>query len=87
MLQLGSVVVAKFAGGNNAAGQLGEAAPLPMLLGEFYQSLRQDQMGVIMQALDMAQKIMFMEIVNLVRPPDKGSGQQQPPGGVNGAPR
>ena len=89
VLQLGSVVVAKFAAGNDAAAQLGEAAPLPMLIGEFYQSLRQDQMGALMQLLDMAQKIMFMQIVDLVRPPNKGAGGPQqgqpPPGGVNGA--
>ena len=85
MLQLGSVVVAKFASGNDAAGQLGEGAPLPMLIGEFYQSLRQDQIGTLMQMLDMAQKIMFMEIVNMVRPPDKG--EARPPGPPNGGAR
>jgi hypothetical protein len=86
LLQLGTVVAAKIGTSNDAA-QLGEATPLAMLLGEFYQSLRQDQLGVLMQTLDMAQKIMFMEIVNLVRPPDKGAGGPQqgqpPPGGVN----
>ena len=90
VLQLGSVVVAKFASGNEAAAQLGEASPLSMLIGEFYQSLRQDQLSVLMQTLDMAQKIMFMEIVNLVRPPDKGDGRSQglpPAGGVNGGAR
>ena len=87
LLQLGTVVAAKIGTGNDAA-QLGGATPLAMLIGEFYQSLRQDQLGVLMQTLDMAQKIMFMEIVNLVRPPDKGEGgpqQGQPPPGVNGA--
>jgi len=86
VLQLGSVVVAKFAAGNEGAAQLGEAAPLPMLLGDFYQSLRQEQLNVLMQTLDIAQKIMFMEIVNMVRPPDKGPPQQgqSPPGGING---
>jgi len=84
-LQLGSVVIAKI-GAGNAGAQLGEGAPLPMLIGEFYQSLRSDQMNVLMQSLDMAQKIMFMEIVNLVRPPDKGDGKpqgQSPAGGAN----
>ena len=87
LLQLGTVVAAKI-GTNNDAAQLGEATPLAMLLGEFYQSLRQDQLGVLMQTLDMAQKIMFMEVVNLVRPPDKGDGRPQgppPAGGVNAA--
>lgn len=83
LLQLGTVVAAKI-GTNNEPAALGEASPVQMLLGEFYQSLRQDQLGVLMQTLDMAQKIMFMEIVNLVRPPDKSNGQPagqpSPPG-------
>jgi hypothetical protein len=85
LLQLGTVVVAKFgadaAGGGG--GQLGEGAPLPMLLGEFYQSLKQEQLGVLMQTLDMAQKIMFMEIVNMVRPKEPPQQGQAPP--VNGS--
>lgn len=85
MLQLGTVVVSKFAAGNEGAAQLGEAAPLPMLLGEFQQSLRQDQMAALMQILDMGQKIMFMEIWNLVKPPDKGQQGQGPAGAANGA--
>ena len=88
VLQLGSVVVAKFAAGNDPASQLGEAAPLPMLLREFYQSLRQEQLNVLMQTLEMGQKMMFMEIVNMVRPPDNPQqGQSSPggPGGINGA--
>lgn len=86
VLQLGSVVVAKFAAGNEGAAQLGEAAPLPMLLADFQQSLRQDQMGALMQILDMPQKIMFMEIWNMVKPPEKGPQQgQQQHGGANGA--
>lgn len=86
VLQLGSVVVAKFAAGNEGAAQLGEAAPLSILLGDFQQSLRQDQMAALMQILDMSQKIMFMEIWNLVKPPDKDQQQgQAPQGGVNGA--
>lgn len=86
VLQLGSVVVAKFAAGNDGAAQLGEAAPLPMLLAEFYQSLRQEQMTVLMQTLDMGQKIMFMEIVNLAKPKEPQQGPPSP-GGVNGGPR
>lgn len=86
LLQLGTVVAAKIGAGSDGASQLGEGNPLAMLLGEFYQSLRQEQLGVLMQTLDMGQKIMFMEIVNHVRPPDKGQGQsQQPPGGPSGA--
>ena len=87
-LQLGTVVISKFAAGNDGGAQLGEGGPLPMLIGELYQSLRSDQMGTIMQTLDMAQKILFMEIVNLAKPPNQGPQQgQPPPGGVNGAPR
>ena len=55
-----------------------------MLLSEFYTSLRQDQASVIMQTLDMQQKIMFMEIVNLVKPPDQDvKSTPHPSGGVN----
>ena len=88
LLQLGTVVAAKIGTGNEAA-QLGEATPLSMLIGEFYQSLRQDQLGVLMQTLDMAQKIMFMEIVNMVKPPEQTGDPRsanRPPGGVNGVP-
>ena len=88
-LQLGGILVAKFAAGNDGAAQLGEASPLAILIGEFQQSLRPDQMTAIMQILDMPQKINFMEIWNLVKPADKGDGRSQgpPPGGSNGAPR
>jgi len=89
MLQIGSVVVAKFTAGSEGSGQLGSPAPLPMLLAEFYQSLRQEQLAVLMQALDMGQKIMFMEIVNMVKPPapspNKGPQGPGPTGPVNGA--
>jgi hypothetical protein len=81
VLQLGSVVVAKFAAGAEGAAQLGEAGGLPMLLGDFYQSLRQDQLNVLMQTLDMPQKIMFMEIVNMVRPKEPAQ-QGQPSQGA-----
>jgi hypothetical protein len=81
LLQLGTVVVAKFGADGAAGQQLGEGAPLPMLIGEFYQSLRPDQMGVLMQSLDMAQKILFMEIVNMVRPKEPPQQGQSPPGG------
>jgi hypothetical protein len=54
-----------------------------MLIGEFYQSLREDQRMALVQILDMPQKIMFFEIVKLVAPPNQGPGQQ-PPGGAPG---
>ena len=87
LLQLGSVVAAKMVAGNDAAAQLGEATPLAMLIGDFYKSLSPEQMSTLMQTLEMGQKMMFMEIVNLVRPPDNGPPQGQPPGpgGINGA--
>lgn len=76
VLQLGTVVVAKF-GADGAGQQLGEGNPLAMLISEFYQSLRDDQRNALIQILDMPQKIMFFEIVKIVG----GLGQpQQPPG-------
>jgi hypothetical protein len=90
LLQIGSVVAAKIGTGAEALGD-GSQNPLAMLLAEFYQSLRQDQLGVLMQTLDMGQKIMFMEIVNMVKPPEpqqqQGAAPQgaRPPG-ANGAP-
>ncbi len=90
LLQIGSVVAAKIGSGAEALSD-GQPTPLAMLLAEFYQSLRQDQLGVLMQTLDMGQKIMFMEIVNLVKPPEQpqqGDGPQgaRPSGGPNAAP-
>lgn len=86
LLQIGTVVAAKIGGGDD--NQQASQSPLGMLIGEFYNSLRSDQMGALMQTLDMAQKMMFMEIVNLVRPPEgKGDGSPagQAQGGSNGA--
>ena len=80
LLQLGTVVVSKIAATEGGPAQLGEAAPLPMLIGELQKSLRQDQMAAIMQVLDMPQKILFMEIVNLANPGPKGPPGQPPPG-------
>lgn len=86
LLQLGTVVAAKIGTGNEVQAG-GAASPLAMLFNEFYQSLRQDQMGALMQTLDMAQKIMLMEIVQLVNPQQGQQGQQgQPPSGQPGAP-
>jgi len=39
------------------------------IVAEFCRSLRPEQVQVLTQTLDMAQKIMFMEIVNFLRPP------------------
>jgi hypothetical protein len=93
LLQIGSVVAARIGSGAEALAE-GSPTPLAGLLGDFYTSLRQDQLGVLMQTLDMGQKIMFMEIVNLVKPPEqKGEGGPPPPrppggpGGGNSSPR
>ena len=86
-LQLGTVITAKIGAGTGGGEQqqLGET-PLGMLLMEFYKSIRPEQMNALMQMLDMAQKIMFMEIVNMVNPPSQGGGPGQPPNSPNGGP-
>lgn len=88
LLQIGSVVAAKIGAGEEGQGTSGGAAsPLAILIGEFYKSLRPEQTGTLMQMLDMPQKIMFMEIVNLVNPPEDGkaapaTGAPSPPNGA-----
>jgi hypothetical protein len=72
VLQIGTVIAAKI--GGNDEGQNGTATPLAMLLAEFGKSLRPDQIGALMGVLDMAQKMMFMEIMNMVMPKDDDSG-------------
>jgi hypothetical protein len=86
-LQLASVVIAKI-GVGDAAGQAGGGvSPLATLIVEFYQSLRQEQLAALMQTLDMAQKIMFMEVVNMVKPPEPpGGGSPSPNGAGLGGP-
>lgn len=93
LLQIGTVVAAKIGAGDEGQGGGGNPTPLAMLISEFYQSLRQEQLGVLMQSLDMAQKILFMEIVNLVKPPEEPQAQQgggpagpRPAGGPSGPP-
>ena len=71
LLQIGTVVAAKIGGGD--AGQAGAPSSLGMLVSSFGSSLRQEQIAVLMNTLDMSQKIMFMEIMNMVAPPE-GSG-------------
>lgn len=84
LLQIGTVVAAKIGAGDD--NQNTSQSPLGMLLGEFYQSLRPEQMGALMQTLDMAQKMVFMEIVNMVRPPEgKSDGQPGQSGQAAGA--
>ena len=94
LLQIGTVVAAKIGGGDdNNSNQHPSTSPLGLLLGEFYLSLRPDQMGAMMQMLDMGQKMMFGEIVNLIKPPEQGGGPGPngkpagpPPGPPMGAP-
>ena len=44
-----------------------QATILTELLSEFGKSLRKDQLDALMNTLDMAQKVMFMEIMNNTR--------------------
>jgi hypothetical protein len=89
LFQFGTVIVSKIAS-DGPQQQLGEGAPLSMLINEFQSSIRPDQMQALMQLLDMPQKIMFMNIVKMVQPPDQGppqgGGPPRPPAGANGVP-
>jgi hypothetical protein len=87
VMQLASVAVAKIGGAEATQG--GEPSPQAMLIGELYKSLRPDQMNTIMSALDMAQKLMFMEIVKMSDSQEQQGGGRpgpQPPGSPYGAP-
>ena len=66
LLQLGSVVAARI-GGHEAENN--GPCPSCTIVAELSQSLRRDQLSVLMQTLDMSQKILLMEILNQVRPP------------------
>ncbi len=86
LLQIGSVVAAKIGAGEGQGGG-GKESALTTLIADFYQSFRPDQINALMQLFDMPQKIMFMEIVNLVRPPDTGAeGKEAPQPGPPGPP-
>lgn len=87
LMQVGTVVAAKLTGGSGPVGP----APLVMLLGKFGESLREDQGQRLMSILDGPQKMMFMEIMNLVaqdvqRAQQEAQQQQGAPNGANGAP-
>lgn len=88
VMQLASVAVAKIGGAEAVQGN--EGNPQAMLIGELYKSLRADQMNTIMGALDMAQKLMFMEIVKLSDPQEQQGGGSRPgpqqPGSPYGPP-
>jgi regulator of replication initiation timing len=79
LLQIGSVVAAKIGGGDEGGGNNGQLAVLVL---EFGKSLRQDQQAMLMQMLDMGQKMMFMQILDMVTPKDAPGGPTAPPGGA-----
>jgi hypothetical protein len=84
LLQIGTVVAAKIGGADE---NQGAPSSIGMLINEFGKSLRSDQIAVLMNTLDMGQKIMFMELMNMVQsagPPKPAPGAGLPPGG-NGA--
>ena len=84
------VVAAKIGGGDEGQGR--GASSLAMLIVDFGNSLRPDQTEArSMSMLDMAQKIMFMEIMKMAapsdgKPPDGSPGPSLPINGTNGAP-
>jgi regulator of replication initiation timing len=84
MMQLASVAVAKIGGAEAAQGN--EPGPLAMLNSELYRSLRPEQLNTIMGVFDMAQKLMFMEIVKIVDPQDPQGRPGTPPNNPYGAP-
>jgi len=82
LLQIGTVVAAKIGGADE--GQGGTPSAIGMLISEFGKSLRSDQIGVLMNTLDMGQKIMFMELMNMVsaNEPKPNEPAQLPPNGA-----
>lgn len=85
IMQIGTVVAAKLTGGSGPIGP----APLVMLLGKFGDSLRRDQVDRLMGVLDGMQRVMFMEIMNLVaQEAQEAQAQdaQQPPNGTSTTP-
>ena len=77
LLQIGTVVAAKIGGAEGGEGANGEASPLAMLLSELARSLRPDQMQALMQILDIPQKIMFMQVMEMVVPPEQKEGAEK----------
>lgn len=79
LLQIGTVVAAKIGG---VDGPGGAATPLTILVAEFGRSLRPEQISVLFGALDMGQKMMFMEIMQSV---NGAEGAPAPSPGANGS--
>jgi len=80
LMNLATIAMAKFTGGNQSG--VHAETPLGMLVFKFGDSLRTEQVNVIMKVLTMDQRAMFMEIMNMVMPPDPNQTQppqQQPP--------
>jgi hypothetical protein len=83
LLQIGSVVAAKIGGVDEGPG----TSPFMVLASEFGRSLRPDQMNVLMtkaiptfmSVLDVGQKVMFGEMMNIVFSAEPGAGAQAPP--------
>jgi len=92
LLQIGSVVVAKMGGGDDNNGQHPSTSQIGMMLGEFFQSLRSEQKDTLLTMLDMQQKMMLMEIHNLLNfqeqpgPGNPGGPNSPGPGGGMGGP-
>ena len=82
LLQLGTVVAAKITAGvsgndGNAGGAQGGPSPLQMLVGELKNSLRPEQIGILMNTFDMPQKIIFGQIMEMVMAAEQAAQQQQ----------
>lgn len=88
LLQFGTVIAAKIGGGSEVTG---EARPFQMLVSEFGNSLRPEQIQVLITTLDMGQKMMFKEIMDMAaaaaQPNGHPNGASQPPSnGTGGSP-
>ncbi len=70
LLQIGTVMASKVADGLGGGEGGGGNSGLSMMIAEFGKSLRQEQIDVLMQTLDMTQKMMFVEIMNSVMAPE-----------------
>jgi hypothetical protein len=84
MLQIGSVIAAKIGGVDGA--QTGAPNPQAMLFAEFGKSLRPDQINALFVTLDMGQKMIFMELMNMFNSAESGPNTSGPAasGGANG---
>ncbi len=64
LLQIGTVVAAKIAGGDMSK-EGASAAPINMLIADFTKSLRKDQIASLFQILDSGQQMLLFEIMNM----------------------